>query len=257
MIIEKLKRAAKDPRKAKKILQIWSGLFNGHFGFKKFIILSRSRTGSNMLISMLNSHPSIYAEGEIFSWLKGQSVDKILDRIYSKYPKYIKAVGFKIFYYHPQADQSGLVWQILKDIDDLHVIHLKRINILRTLLSRKIAGLTNAYQFDINKKIQRKNKICHFTEDELKKGFEKTRGWEDKFGHMFRSKAIIDVNYEDLVWHKQRELERIAELLNVKHTDLKTDLKKQNPENISNLITNYQSLKTKFMDTKWSCFFED
>lgn len=34
--------------------------------FKRFIVLSRSRTGSNMLISYLKSHPIVYAECEIF-----------------------------------------------------------------------------------------------------------------------------------------------------------------------------------------------
>mgnify|MGYP006437466411 CR=1 FL=1 len=48
----------------KRVLSIFD-----HENFTKFIVLSRSRTGSNLLISMLNSHPNISAEGEKFSRL--------------------------------------------------------------------------------------------------------------------------------------------------------------------------------------------
>lgn len=252
----KIKKAVSNPKLAIKKFQNRLGIYRKHEDYKKFIVLSRSRTGSNMLISMLTSHPSIYAKGEIFNWLKGQSVNYVLDSIYHRYPKYIKAVGFKIFYYHPLDDQSGLVWQVLKNID-LHIIHLKRRNILRTLLSRKIAGLTNVYSFDIHKNVEKKDKICHFTEDELKEGFEQTREWEKSFGHMFQSKAIIDVYYEDLVSRPQQEFQRITNMLYIEYSEPKTDFKKQNPERISDLIGNYQSLKTKFMNTEWSYFFED
>src|SRR3546814_732374 len=44
----------------------------GHTGFTKFIVLSRSRTGSNMLVSLLDSHPRVVAEGEIVARLDGR-----------------------------------------------------------------------------------------------------------------------------------------------------------------------------------------
>src|SRR3546814_12666586 len=36
----------------------------GHTGFTKFIVLSRSRTGSNMLVSLLDSHPRVVRSEE-------------------------------------------------------------------------------------------------------------------------------------------------------------------------------------------------
>src|SRR3546814_21202572 len=44
----------------------------GHTGFTKFIVLSRSRTGSNMLVSLLDSPPRVVAEGEIVARLDGR-----------------------------------------------------------------------------------------------------------------------------------------------------------------------------------------
>src|SRR3546814_8552873 len=50
----------------------------GHTGFTKFIVLSRSRTGSNMLVSLLDSHPRVAAEGEIVARLDGRDARKRL-----------------------------------------------------------------------------------------------------------------------------------------------------------------------------------
>jgi LPS sulfotransferase NodH len=257
-MIKKLQKAVNDPQMALKLLQIRSGIFRGQKQYKHFIILSRSRTGSNLLISMFNSHPSMYAEGEIFSWLNGRSEKQILNRIYASYPGYIKAVGFKIFYYHPQDDESGLTWQLLQNLDDLYVIHLKRRNILRTLLSRKIAGNTDAYRYDLQKSGKNnQKKTCRFSADELQAGFQQTREWEIKFAHLFADKFIIDVYYEDLVCNPTLEFNKIAEMLQIKSHSPRTYLKRQNPEKAIELIENYATLKAKFSDTQWACFFEE
>jgi LPS sulfotransferase NodH len=257
-MIKKFQKAVNDPQMALKLLQIRSGIFRGQKQYKRFVLLSRSRTGSNLLISMLNSHPSVYAEGEIFSWLKGRTEEQILNRIYASYPGYIKAVGFKIFYYHPQDDESGLIWQLLQNLDDLYIIHLKRRNILRTLLSRRIAGLTDAYRYDLQKSGKNdQKKRCRFSEDELRAGFEQTRDWEIKFAKLFSNKAAIDVYYEDMVCNPNLEFNKIANLLKIKSHSPRTHLKKQNPEKAIELIENYTTLKTKFNDTQWGCFFED
>jgi LPS sulfotransferase NodH len=118
-----------------------------HKGFKEFIVLSRSRTGSNMLISFLNSHPHIQAEGEIFAKLGSKDPNDILSEVFAKQPLYVKARGFKIFYYHPldEKDKSNELWNALINMNNLQVIHLKRRNLLRTLVSRKIAILQDVW----------------------------------------------------------------------------------------------------------------
>ncbi len=78
-----------------------------HSDFQRFIVLSRSRTGSNMLLSFLNSHPNIHAEGEVFNRLNGQNYQEILSRVFADQPPRILAKGFKIFYYHPMALSRG------------------------------------------------------------------------------------------------------------------------------------------------------
>lgn len=151
----------------------------GHLDFKRFIVLSRSRTGSNMLISFLNSHPNIHAEGEIFSKLNGQDYKDVLAKAFSKQPSYIAAKGFKIFYYHPLDDEPDSLWKDLMTLDDLRVIHLKRRNIFRTLISRKLAGMQDVWRIPSSESLNPvKNRAVTFTPEELEEGFKQTKEWE-------------------------------------------------------------------------------
>src|SRR5699024_1614793 len=117
----------------------------GDKDYKRFIVLTRSRSGSNWLISLINSHPHLKSDGEIFHDLNGRSYQHILAKTFSKQPSFIKAKGFKIFYYHPLEDDTAGVWDALKSQDDLHVNQLRRENILKTLISRKNAGITKVW----------------------------------------------------------------------------------------------------------------
>jgi LPS sulfotransferase NodH len=257
-MLDKVQKLVKNPYLITGRLAKQLGAVFGTRNYKKFIVLTRSRTGSNMVINMLNSHPAVYADGEVFSSLNGKTVDDVLAGEFGKYLPYIKAVGFKIFYYHPQDDDSGLVWDRLDAMEDLRVIHLKRRNILRTLLSRKIAGATKVW--GITKDAERgaiDERRVQFTEGELREGFEQTRDWEREFAQRFESKPSITLYYEDLLADRRKEFKRLTGLLGVKASEPKTLLVRQNPEKLHDLILNYDELKAAFAETEWTAFFED
>jgi len=152
-----------------------------------------------MLISFLNSHPNVHAKGEIFNRLNGWNYKEIFAKVYAHQPLHIKAKGFKIFYLHPLDDKSGDVWDNLISMDNLWVIHLKRRNILRTLISRKIAGLQDVWSASSDKSNNNgRNKAVVFTAEELNKGFKQTKEWENSGERKFRTHPLISVYYEDL-----------------------------------------------------------
>ncbi len=231
----------------------------GNLNYRNFIILTRSRTGSNFLIDMLRAQYAIYAEEEIFDELNGRSVNDILNRIYSHMPKRIKAVGFKIFYYHPFDDNSGKIWNELSNMKELYIIHLKRRNILRAITSKKVAYKTNlwANRKWWNKTLKLENKQVSFTKEELNKGFIETQKWEKDYCEIFKNQKILDVYYEDLVSNPEKTFGRISNFLGVHYLKSETTFKKQNPEKLSELIINYNELKMAFKNTEWSHFFED
>lgn len=232
----------------------------GHNKFRRFIVLSRSRTGSNMLISFLNSHPNIYAEGEIFRKLSGRNYKDVLAKAFARQPFYVKAKGFKIFYYHPLDDESSGIWDALVSLDDLYVIHLKRRNILRTLISRKVAGLQDVWGIkttDQHSGTDRKEIAVTFTVDELSEGFRQTREWEQAGEDMFRNHPLISIDYEDLVSHRESTFRKVAEFLDVRYLEPETNLRKQITKSMRETVTNYEELKSAFSGTEWQPFFDD
>lgn len=230
----------------------------GHSDFKHFVLLSRSRTGSNMLVSYLNSHPNIRMKGEIFGWLKGKNYKDILAKLFDKQPYYIKAIGCKIFYYHPHHYESNDIWDELISMSNLSVIHLKRRNILRTLVSRKIAGIQNVWVAgSSNGGEPDSSKAVSFTMEELEKDFKQTRDWEKSGDEMFCKHPLLSVYYEDLVIDPQGVLGNIMDFLDVKDMQLTTKQRRQNPERLRDLVINYDELKSAFSGSKWELFFDE
>jgi LPS sulfotransferase NodH len=78
------------------------------------MILGSARTGSNLLLSLLSTHPSIKTYGELFNldMLPKTSLLEVLDdpvaflrrRVYQNHKLEIAAVGFKMFYEHLTRD---------------------------------------------------------------------------------------------------------------------------------------------------------
>ena len=230
----------------------------GHSDFKRFIVLTRSRTGSNMLISFLDSHPNIWAEGEIVNRLDGRDPVRAIKRAFARQSKKIRAKGFKIFYYHPLDDQSGRIWEELVGMDGLCVIQLKRRNILRTGISRKIAGMQDVWRVETSSSpVSDADKSVTFTFEELEKIFLQTREMERRGEEMFEGNPMLPVYYEDLVSDPQGAFRSITDFLGVDYIAPKTRLRTQNPESMRDLVSNYDELKREFTGTQWQGFFED
>jgi len=232
-----------------------SGVGPGHRQYRKFVIVSRARTGSNLLVSLLNSHPQVDARGELLRELRGASVEARLDHIYGRKPRRIQAVGFKLFYYHPLDDRQAPVWARLRETDELHVLHLKRRNVLRTLTSRKLASTTNVWLDRGETGPIRDKPMVRFSPDELGRAFEQNDVWEAACDREFRNHHMMGLYYEELVSHPA-VLERVVEFLGVPPRQLHTSLHQQNPEHLSALITDYEELQRAFQRSRWASFFD-
>lgn len=234
-------------------------IFNiiGQSNYIPFIVLSRSRTGSNMLMSFLESHPNILVDYEVFSKLNGRSHKEIYDHLFSKQAYNVKARGFKIFYDHPFDDDEKLIWKDLVQTPKLKVIHLKRKNIFRTLISRKIAGIKDVWTSMPKRSSQNEKITISFTEQELNEGFESTRTKENNGDKMFSNHDLLEVYYEDIVDEPKTTFRKVTNFLNIEYTDPKTRLRKQNQSKLSEVVENYHDLKTSFQNTKWESFFNE
>jgi LPS sulfotransferase NodH len=253
-------KAAKDPRKAASILLHRTLAPIGQSNYRRFIVLTRDRTGSNMLMQALNSHPNIAADYEIFGKLHGESEESILDRSFGKQPFYIRATGFKIFYYHPQDAEDSPIWNMLTDMEDLHVVHLKRRNLLRAEVSSRIAYTTGIYGVRSKKEsAQFQNAISavRFSPEDLDRLFTQNRRWEQDAAERFAGHPLMEVVYEDMVANFEGEYRRVLEFLGLGYRPPRTDFRKQGAKSLRDLVMNYDDLKRSFIGTAWEDYFDE
>lgn len=229
--------------------------------YRRFIILSRKRTGSSLMHSYLNASPRVLARGEVFQRLRGRRYQDVLDWVFSRHPFFIRAVGFKIHYDHP-ADLPGCgLWDHLQNMPDLHVIHLRRKNILRSYLSEKTArqsGVWTTAQDSGPAGMPPENSPpIEFSSGELEAVFSRTRDFENRAAQRFAGHPVLEVDYETLIEQPEREIDRVADFLNVPRFHPRTVLKRQNPHRLADRVRNYHELKKVFAGTPWQAFFDE
>ena len=268
-------RAAREllsPRIKKQVLDL--GIY-GRSDYTRFLILGRSRVGSNLLRGLLNAHPQVATFGEIFrdrtsidwdhmgyfvskrvrSLLQHDPV-KFLDlKVLGRYPSFIRAVGFKLFYYHAKTDNAASVWPYLEGRHDLKIVHLKRRNVLHTHLSRKRAALTNRW---VNTSGQSEAmEPIRLDYDECVNDFMQTRAWEEEYDRYFADHPLLEVQDERLSADYRSEMRRIERFLDVSPRPLDPSTFRQTGQRLSAAIANYAELRERFTGTMWEEFFSE
>lgn len=249
-------------------------ILSGGYDYQKFVIICRKRTGSNFLVSLLQSHPKIRAFGEVFGdeeqihWgypsyssekvLQTRKKDptKFLDKIvFRDFLKSTEAVGFKLLYQEEQNFSEKTICEYLKKIKNLNVIHLKRRNILANYISWQIAKKTDVWIL-LKHQNNHKPKLEIDYEDCLNY-FQKTKALEKEHESFFdkHSRQIHTLYYEDLVANTEKEIQGIQQFLGVESLPLIHYTRKQEQRPLKEIITNYDELKEKFADTPWQTFF--
>lgn len=258
------------------------GFFNSHKNYTKFIVLSQARSGSNFLLSLLGWHDRVVTYGELFvspdsigwhrdkyeEYLQSKSLIRLMrdnprefleKKVFRKYPSPVSAVGFKIFYDQAQEGSVRTVWDFLQSQREIKVIHLKRKNMLKTLLSLEKALITNEWVvIDSDpKSSQTKTVMVSLDYEKCLQYFNRT--WESMQEHdrWFDRHPKIDVFYEDLSRDKVGEMLRIQNFLDLEYKTVQSFTVKQSCFSLSESISNYFDLKEKFQNTPWASFFED
>ncbi len=276
----------------------------------RFFILCRARTGSTMLASSLNGSPDIICFRELFNpimdgigyhvegydnqsaedqELRNRDFKEFLRRrIFCAHPEEIRAVGFKMPSEHFLAVPALLDW--LADDPEIRVIHLKRRNLLRMLVSLRIALRTGGWSEDRKRTLGSKFKLANvpgaarhplralkrlrkfmrppepewkaqrtplsLTAAECREFFEQTEREAKYYSDPFGSHPGLTLYYEDLLSNRRETLNRVQAFLGVERRRLAPTTRRQNPEPMRELIENYDELYEAFRDTPREAFFE-
>jgi hypothetical protein len=276
-------------------------------GYVPFIILSSGRSGSNLLVSLLRSDPEVICFGELLNvgadfidfsaegyddystedrTLRDTDVTAFFERrIFCEHGPGIRAVGFKPMYQHLPFFPDLAGW--LAAQPDLRVVHSKRRNLLRLLVSLRIAEKTGQWiaptaderpEHPIWRKalelgmstargarraLRRRRprlaeaKAVTLSPEECQFGFTWLREQADDYAERFRGHPVLDVYYEDLVDATGRTLRQVQDFLHLDPWPLTTATRRQNPEPLRALIVNYDELYEAFRGTEYAQFFDE
>lgn len=240
----------------------------------RFVIMSRGRTGSNLLSSLLRSHPAVRVHGEVVGEFVLRDPDQKAEILAVGPREYVKrcldralfesTIGVKFLYYQLERDYEetwgvpGLtgVGEFLRSEPDIKVIHLKRLNRLETLTSIRVAAVTKEYQTR-NRSSSANHVRISLAPGDCEEEFNRIGRWERNYDEFFKDHETFDACYETLVAKWQEEFDRILDFLGVRRRILRTSMQKQRSKHLSETIENYEELKANFSGTEWSAFFED
>lgn len=218
---------------------------------KKFVIISRSRTGSTMLIRQLRKVPNSIILGEILGRSKNEFIwEKIKTLIYKNHFCFFDFVGFKLFYYHP-VDNEVLNNEIFEEIENdqsIMIIHLVRDNLLDVLLSKEIASRTDHWSKK-NKAVKLEKFFIdsHSFEKEVRLTIDMINKTHQRF--LKRTNYLL-ISYEEILSNKALRI-----------IEQKMDLEKgvlgqvntegfQNSRDKHQLIINYDELKSIYEEQR-------
>lgn len=227
---------------------------------KKFLIYTRGRTGSTVLTDLINCHPDIFCDYEIFN------IENTKTRV--KHPiKFIdscskratmkgkSAYGFKVKIEQFRDDQNILdIEPLFKKLydDGWKFIYLKRSNSLQHKISGIISKNTKVFHVKKSEKFQHgKLEIdCQLLLDILKWGDELEKMEEENLKSIPHLRITYEEDLLDNSTHQQTA-DKVFSFLNIKLFPVKTIFKKIIPQNLKDIILNYDEMCEFLKDTKF------
>ena len=228
------------------------------FRNKTFIILSSGRSGSTLLVRLLNSHLRIKCHDELLNRDQLLAYDISRNTSPNTLVNYVKAnllsisrhylfVGFKVF--NEQLEYCNLpLKSLLESLDYPHVIILYRENLLDTYTSLKIAEKNNIWFSEsvVN------NCAIEVDWESLKDycDTEKER-WKSSLSHLKQCK-LISISFQQLITNKERTMEKVFEFLNLPLEPVYTCSVRQNPLPLEDKVSNFKEIMKRAEDEDYS-----
>ena len=232
----------------------------------KFCIISAGRSGSTLLVTLLDSHPEIKGLGEIFN-TRGRDVQNVSDlyiepfceyqisnsakrpwltfnylNSLNNYPIPHKAIGFKLIDIELIRYPEILLRLIL---DNYKIIHLVRENPLEYYISWAIVRQKLAGKTELKSDFKLSPVYLNTTEV-----LNTLRGYERRIKRFKRilklvPNSIMTITYEDLVENRESIIDLILNFLEIQSQDIElySDLKKIIEGDYREKIANYQQVK--------------
>lgn len=227
----------------------------------KFVIFCHGRSGSTLLLNLLNSHPDINCDGEILS-RKVFSPSLLIKCRSLISPK--EVYGFKLLSYQLRDvqkidDPKGFLRNL--NSKGYKIIFLRRSNMLRLVLSVMYAEFRNEWHhLQSEGRVEHKKKMIVDVTEMLKRLRESDETYSFE-SELMNGLPHIPISYEhDLENSKTHAatIKKIADFLGVPHS-LPSDpsIVKITPKSLEGFIDNVDEIRQSLMGTKFEKYLED
>ena len=235
------------------------------------------RCGSTVLAYMLNDHSKIYWDSEPFepymkhpqNTYKKEFVENVLDL--SRHREVSKIYGFETKYLpHQHLSHKCINMDIedyilfLREINFSKFIVIQRKNYLRRVISAEVGRQTNRWhsQKDVTSPVKVTININYFVEGVYQGPIlELFRIRDENFNRLKKLLSHDDalfLTYEnDILDNPKVAYRKICDFIGVSDETPKIKLRRTNPFNYENLITNYAEVRAALIDTKYSWMLDD
>ncbi len=217
----------------------------------KFFIFCQGRSGSTLLKHLLNSHPSIFCEGELFNkdeyYLTNYFSKKFANRFPVQYCNYrsirhrSQVYGFTLLHY-----QIGLLQQRITQMSNngWKIIHLSRKDAFHQSVSHFVARETNFWHRLNNTKVE----VPSITIDPSEIAFWIKRMLKNK---ELEDQIMAPLSHAKLVYEDdladnnqwQAALKRVFDYLEVDYHQPEAKIKKTYNRPYSEIVENYQEVR--------------
>lgn len=240
------------------------------------ILLTTQRTGSTFLIECLNSHPDIEATGELLIGAppsyRFQPLTKGRLRPLAKFWRFVRAGAWmprrhmdrffddgearvRLFKAMYNQVSNPITLGYLRDRTDIRVLHLRRHNLLKMHVSRKL--------MDSGKRVQSWKPVdaahVHIDSAEALDFMRSARRQYEHFEDVFAAHPRLQLVYEELISQQtidSKVSDSICDFLGVQRTAMKSRLVKMNPNPLSQIVTNYRELSSEISRTEFADLLE-
>jgi hypothetical protein len=234
------------------------------------ILLTTQRTGSTFLIECLNSHPDIEATGELLIGApsKVQPLTKGRWRPLAKFWRFVRAGAwmprrhmdrffndgqarvrlFKAMYNHVS---NPITLGYLRERTDIRILHLRRRNLLKMHVSRKLMGSGKRVQSFTPLEGAR----VHIDPAEALAEMRSVRRKYEHYEEVFSAHPRLQLVYEDLISQQTidpKVSDSICGFLEVRRAVMKSRLVKMNPDPLASIVTNYGELANEVSRTEFA-----
>jgi hypothetical protein len=235
----------------------------------KFLILCQYRTGSTLLATLINSHPGLYCDHEIFNagFTGNYSIIFPVSHIYKNLQKNIRAkhiscygFDFKIHHigiYHPLINASRLVEKLYNR--GWKIISLRRENVVKQAISCLVARNRKKWHYWTEEEKLQNHKKVYIKPDQLfriLKEIDRITCIEDK---ILKNLSYQRILYEKELLRKethQKTADKVFQHLKLPSVPVGSQLIRASSDQISDQIQDFDQIRDAICNSKWAKYLD-